>query len=68
LRQIELARKRHEIESRYNKEQQAATKIQTAFRHYRHRQDLKQQEYDISLPFYSNKNLFSISFRHSNDE
>jgi len=54
LRQIELARKRHEIESRYNKEQQAATKIQTAFRHYRHRQDLKQQEYDISLPFYSN--------------
>ncbi len=43
-RQLELARKRQEMEDQYQKEEDAATKIQSAFRNYRHRLNLKQQQ------------------------
>jgi hypothetical protein len=44
LRQIELARQRHELENQENKEEDAAIKIQTAFRNYRDRLKAKQQQ------------------------
>jgi len=44
LRQIELARQRHELENQENKEEDAAIKIQTAFRNYRDRHKAKQQQ------------------------
>ncbi len=44
LRQIELARQRHEIENKENKEEDAAIKIQTAFRNFRDRLKAKQQQ------------------------
>ncbi|CAF3557102.1 unnamed protein product [Rotaria sp. Silwood1] len=43
LLQKELARKRHELEDQHKKEK-AAIKIQTAFRNYRHRHHIKQQQ------------------------
>ena len=43
-RQIELAQKRLQIQDQYQKEEEAATKIQNAFRNYRHRSNIKQQQ------------------------
>ncbi|CAF2520338.1 unnamed protein product [Rotaria sp. Silwood2] len=43
LLQKELARKRHELESQ-NEKEKAAIKIQNAFRKYRHRNHIKQQQ------------------------
>ena len=44
IRQLDLARRRQEMEDQHEKEQEAASTIQTAFRNYRHRQEIKQQE------------------------
>ncbi len=41
-RQIELARKRQEMEGEYRKQEEAASTIQNAFRNYRHRLNIKQ--------------------------
>lgn len=44
VRQLDLARQRQELEDQREKEEEAATTIQTAFRNYRHRSEVKNQQ------------------------
>ena len=44
IRQLDLARRRQELEDQRDKEDEAAATIQTAFRDYRHRQETKKHE------------------------